>query len=171
VFITAKYKDNNMSVDEICVDEITLDGLNQVNEVDNSVSYDAKGKLSVVLPEEWDIAALGNLVLSLQDKQHVRGVSTLLERIEQYARQVALSKSTWEKMETSVRFLSGTRNRSDAPRQMKKETVATRFYNTLSTSALRQHCVLFNLDYNSYESVDAVINALVKKQVEMAATQ
>lgn len=145
----------------------TADGKKHVNVVE--------GKIVVTLPDKWNKSGMQLLLSEVLEGEHsgVRGISTLVDRAERYIYHLDLCEGTWEQLEASVRFLSGTRSDSGQPRQRTKtpEKVAYAFYATLNTSALRMQCKLFNLDYDSYEGVDGIIDALVKKQVEMMSVE
>ena len=161
--------------DVLTEDEIIADvDVAQPQGTDNCVQSTPEGKLIVLLPAKWDKDALLNVAHAVkQQYSDQRGVQTLLSRVDRYVYHLDLCESTWEEMEASVRFLSGTRSDSGMPRASSNtpEKVAYAFYNTLNTPALRMQCTLFGLSYDSYDSVDGVIDALVAKQVEMMSVE
>ena len=171
-----------MAVDEIVVDVDLLDkdeiianvaGNGTLTEEYVIDSSNEDGKMFITLPAKWNKDALVALASDLTEHGGKRGIQTFIDRIERYTYHIDLCEAFWEQMEQSVRFLAGTRADSGMPRQSSKtpEKVAYAFYNTLNTAALRMQCTLFQLDYNSYDSVDSVINALVAKQVEMMSVE
>ena len=81
---------------------------------------------------------------------------------------VALADTYMNGIKSTANYINGVRSRDqkkgDGKRSLRSK--AETFYNTLSTPILRMQCVTFELDYDGFETVEAVVEALVRKTVE-----
>lgn len=116
--------------------------------------------------EVADLQMLMDKISELEEEP--RGISTFLHRIKTYIYRRKLCTDAAREMGISWDYLQGRRSptaaKSDKMRSTK--TRAYKFYESLSASSLRQHCHLYNLDYDAFEDVDARIEALVKSALE-----
>ena len=107
-------------------------------------------------------------------QQHIdkRGVLTLVKRLNKYTMHTDLAAQYLQATKTSVNFINGVRTRGQHVGTAKRSlrAVAEHFYTALSTPALRQHCAMFNVDYDSYDSVEAIVAVLVDKHVDMVGS-
>lgn len=117
--------------------------------------------MTVTLPDKGDLVAVRNLLTHLNPNE-ARGVSTLSDKLTRYLRSVELADKHWHAVNVSAAFINGVRhNGAKTP-----AATARRFYSSLSTPALRQYATLFGLDYDGYDSVEDIVEALVSKHVE-----
>lgn len=123
----------------------------------------------ITLPDAENTEELQTLLHSLDNHQSVRGVKMFALRLERYLLHVDLAEQWWERVQTGADFINGVRTNAQKRGTKKKSARATAqaFYESLSTPALRLQCKVFDLNYDSFESVDDVVTALVDKHVEL----
>jgi len=138
-----------------------------------STVVDSDGKLCIPDIDNDDARrALKGYVSTYVDK---RGKKTLLEYLENYQRTKGVLMRHKEQIETSIRFMNGYRGPYSttpaAPATL--ETAARAYFNKLvadvGLGALKQQCTLFGVEFDNYESTKAAIEALVEKQLTLAA--
>ena len=80
-----------------------------------------------------------------------------------------LTDKNWNSIIAGVSLLNGVRTPGQKKGYQKKSarSTAEMFYNSLSTPSLRMQCQLFGLNYDSFDSVEEAVEALVGKHVEM----
>jgi len=137
---------------------------------------DSNGKLRIPDIDNDDARqALQEYVSTHVDK---RGKKTLLEYLENYQRTKAVLQRHKHQIETSIKFINGYRaygpgQTAPIPAEPATlETAARAYFNKLvddiGVAALRQQCTLFEVDFDSYETIDGAIDALVAKQLTLA---
>jgi hypothetical protein len=138
-------------------------GTLQVNGTDDS------DKFTVTLPSRDDVEAVSQFITSLSDKQAVHGVKSLTKWATKYLNHVTLCESMWQHAVLSANNINGIRGTSQLKGDKKRSLrhTAEVFYGSLSTPVLRAQCTVFNLDYDSFDSIDDVITALVDRSVEV----
>lgn len=119
------------------------------------------------IPDTDDLIGIAEFNVTLDKNQGVRGVTTLRRYFTKYLQSAALANKHYARMQKTLQVMSGVR----APRQ-RKETSITKaawvFFDKLPTNQLRAQCTLFGLDYDSFDTVDERIDALVNKFVTSA---
>lgn len=124
----------------------------------------------VELPDLENAEEVNRFKAELGQHGHIRGTKTLSMYLDKYLRTIGIANDHLHKVKTAVNTVNGVsspRNRVFDERQ-KLKSATRRFYNTLPTPMLRKQCELFNVDYDSFESVEDIVQALVDKNVEMA---
>jgi len=90
-----------------------------------------------------------------------RGVATLQKHLRLYTRTLHILQGHHDHIEASLRYLNGKRAVS-GPRSVQK--AALKFLSSLNTPQLRQQCIMWQLDYDGFETQEEVIDALIKMQ-------
>ena len=130
----------------------------------------AEEKFTVTLPDFEDDEAVTQFTTHLGQFENVHGVKRLLTRISKYQMHVVLADTYMSGIHSTANYINGVRSRDqkkgDSKRSLRSKAEA--FYNTLSTPILRMQCATFNLDYDSFDTVEAVVEALVSSTVEQA---
>jgi len=125
-------------------------------------------KFTVVLPDFTNEEVVEEFISVLQQHPEVHGVKRLLTRISKYQMHVELAAALLEGIKSTANYINGVRNKDqrkgDSKRSLRGK--AATFYNTLSTPLLRMQCQTFGLNYDSFETVEDVVNALVNETVE-----
>lgn len=125
-------------------------------------------KVEIKLPDWKDEEAVKAFSKALKEYTDKRGVKTLIKWHENWNMHMRLANAAYEHMQASAAYVNG--HRLGHVRGMRKHSLkvtAQKFYESLPTAALRSQCSLFDLDYNSYESQEDIIAALVAKHLEM----
>lgn len=140
-------------------------------EQDMEATVPDQPKFTVTLPEEGDIDNLVTLSKMLETKQDVHGVKTMLKRLAQYQYHKVLLDTAWAKLGLSADVINGNRTyaQKNGMKERSAKSTAERFYNSLSTPALRQYATTMGIDYDSFDSVDTVVDELVKKHLAMTS--
>jgi len=125
-------------------------------------------KFTVTLPEPDastdDIEAFMNTLTLNTD---VHGTKTLHTRLSKYLVHRRLTDSFWAGVRKAADVVNGHRT----PSQKKADTLrsktmtTTRFYESLSTPALRRHAAMYGVDYDSYEDQNDIIAVVVEKHI------
>ena len=127
---------------------------------------------TIALPETDDAATAEDFLRSLSDHTDVRGVVTLSKNYSKMRYHQGLADQFRQKVDLTVCYINGVRSnkqkRGDSRRSLR--ATATAFYNSLNTPALRMQCQLFQVDFDSYDSIDSVIDVLTAKHIEMMVT-
>jgi len=98
-----------------------------------------------------------------------RGIKTLTKHVKLAVRSLDILESHKQAIERSLRYCAGERQTSSATAERRLEAQAHKFYDHLSTAALRQHCTAFKLNFDSYDTIDDVIQALVEGYVQQSS--
>lgn len=127
-------------------------------------------KFTVTLPNFNLDEEVAQFTIMLQQHSDIHGVKRLLTRISKYQMHVELCKTYMSGIKSTANYINGVRSRDqkkgDGKRSLRSKAEA--FYNTLSTPILRMQCTAFGLDYDSFETVEEAVMALVDKTVEQA---
>jgi hypothetical protein len=104
------------------------------------------------------------------DLTEVRGVKKLRNTLKNYLYHLVPLPEVYASMQKTLAYCNGERTtvQYDGDKTRSLRRVSLNFYNKLNTEGLRMQCNLFKLDYNSYESIDDVVNALVNKTMEFS---
>ena len=118
-----------------------------------------------------DVDSFAALLAEADQHGDIRGVTMLKDRLATYQRTLSLLHRQFNQIKTSVSFINGVRTKSQKAGDKKRSvrSTAETFYMSLSTPALRQHTAMFSLDYDSFESVEDVVAALVDKHIDMVS--
>lgn len=126
-------------------------------------------KLDIPSVDLSDTEGRNTLVTYLQDHRDIFGVKTLLKNVDKYAMHTRLAEKFQSKVNVSIPRLRGERTASqrsgDSLRS--KRLKASGFFNSLNTTALKRHCRMYELDFDSYESIEDIVEALTEKHLEM----
>jgi len=112
-------------------------------------------------PSASDVAALKTLQMQLVNHSDVRGVKTLLKNLKRYLSHTKQVASNWSAIQTSISSIKGERSGNPVG-PWNHNTVAKKFFSNLDTPMLRHQCGAFGLNYDSYDEVDDIIDALVE---------
>lgn len=125
-------------------------------------------KFTVTLPDFSIENDVEQFTTMLQQHDNVHGVKRLLTRISKYQMHVELANTLLDGISSTANYINGIRSRSqkrgDGKRSLRSKAEA--FYNTLSTPMLRMQCAAFDLNYDSFETVEEAVGALVDKTIE-----
>lgn len=155
---------------EVMTEEYTIDtpteGEQLATVADNGSEHE---KFTITLPNKEDVATVDSFIASLQDKQAVHGVKSLLKWTHKYLDHVRLAESMWHRATVSANNINGIRGTSQLKGDKKRSLrhTAEVFYGSLSTPVLRAQCTVFGLDFDSYNSIEDVVTALVDKSVKV----
>lgn len=99
----------------------------------------------------------------------LRGVPTLKRVMKNYVYHQRLMLRSFTQAQAVHARINGFRTPREKKGDQKKSVVfaARRFFGALSTSALRQQCDLNGISYDSYESQEEIIEALVNKTTQV----
>lgn len=121
-------------------------------------------KFTIQLPDWQDEEAVATFQEQLAEHADVRGVKMLQVRSATVLKHLALVERDIKQAQKAVNYINGvrttTQSKGDSKRSLRYR--ATQFYNSLSTTQLRQHCAMYNIDYDSFEDMDSIIAALVE---------
>lgn len=135
------------------------------------ISADQFEKFAISIPDVTSEESIDVFKSQIIAGEHagVVGVINVKKRWKLYRYHTELASQAWDRMLASINRINGVRSVDQKHGDKKRSLRATAqsFYEALSTSGLRMHCTLFNLDYNVFESQEDVISALVNKHVEM----
>jgi len=128
------------------------------------------GKFTVQLPDFSNEDDVEHFTTMLAENSSVHGVKRLLTRVQKYQMHVELANAFMSGIHSTASYINGVRSKDqkkgDSKRSLRNKALA--FYNTLSTPILRMQCTAFYLDYDSFETVEDVVAALVNRTVEEA---
>jgi hypothetical protein len=102
-----------------------------------------------------------------------RGAKTLLKSLRQYQNISAYAAKHLERAQRNLDTVNGVRTSSQRTGYKSRSLhgTAKRFYTMVADTddagytAIRQHCKIFNIDFDSYADIDSVIAALVSKHI------
>lgn len=121
-------------------------------------------KYTVTLPDFDDADAMATLMVHLSNNQDKRGVKKLLGMLTRREDHIELAHSFAERAHKTAGYINGHRQPISSTNKLAR--AAQKFYTALSTPALRLQCKLYNLDYDSFDSQEDIIAALVEKNVK-----
>lgn len=170
--ITVEYSEKHLHLKELSMsDQMTEEYTAEIPMPGEALHNSTNGseRFTVTLPSQDDIVGVENFLASLQTARDKYGVKSLAKWTDKYLDHVKLSETMWDRVVKSTHTVNGVRTSTQLKGDKKKglHRTATTFYSSLSTPLLRAQCAVFNLDYNSYESVEDVVAALVEKSVEV----
>ena len=96
-----------------------------------------------------------------QTHGEARGTGNLYKAIAGYRNATRLANQHWDQVLRSVAYLNGERLQKQADTA---ESTARKFFGNLSTVMLKQQCSLYDVDFDLYEEIDDIIDALVEAQ-------
>lgn len=133
-----------------------------VNEEVEETNSEDTNEVQFILPEKTDVAGLTKL-LELPEGY---GTKALKSRVKSYLYHFEMLPGCWEALLKSARTIRGEKSTRSDPIVLKRRA-ATQFFNTLSSTQLREICSLprYGLDYNSYDSMEKCVAALVEKHI------
>jgi hypothetical protein len=124
--------------------------------------------IHIDLPNWNDTEATGTFLGKLDSLDGMRGVKTLHKYVKKYLDAIHLAERHMKQVKISVNTVNGI----TVPRPVgvsnelrKFKRASKTYFNALSTPELRKQCGLFGLDYDSYDSMEAAIAALVDANV------
>lgn len=126
-------------------------------------------RYTTVLPDLDDSEAVYLWLDELQAHTDIFGVKKLIYSIGQYREHLRLMRSHLSQVHKSLAVVNGIRTsvQRKADKDRSLQATARRFYESLTTNGLRMQCQLFQVDYDSYESQEDIIAALVEKHMAM----
>lgn len=133
----------------------------------------ATPKFTLTLPDIDDKSSCVAFMDVLRSNQDKHGVLTITKNFTKLLRHQELCDEFWNGVKKGVDVINGIRT----PRQYigsKKRSLretAHAFYESLPTSALRMQCDLMQVDFDSYDTIESVIEALVQKHVALSVQQ
>jgi menaquinone-dependent protoporphyrinogen IX oxidase len=119
-------------------------------------------RLHITLPDVGNSEQLENFYNTLEAASDVRGVKTLNKHFKLYLRSRELAERHYDRAKKAANVIAGIKT----PRQRKYagvNTLAYRFLDALDTKQLRVQCQVFGLDYDSFESIEEMFDALIAK--------
>lgn len=150
-----------------------VDTVDTDNETMDAARPDAPA-VHIDLPDFDNAEEVGNFlgVLSTMDEGQIRGVKTLKKYVAKYLDTARLAERHMHQVKTSVNTINGVpSSRTAMPgvsNELRRFKRASRtYFSGLNTPELRKQCGTFGLDYDSYDSKDAAIAALVDANVAM----
>lgn len=119
------------------------------------------------LPDLGNIEEVRSFLSRLEKMDH-RGVTTLYKNITKALDHFNLTQRFLNAAQTNCNTIAGIRSVTQRSGDKKKSarSIAKHFYESLSTSMLRRQCVVFGLDYDSYNTMEEIITALVDAHLE-----
>jgi hypothetical protein len=141
----------------------------------------AEERLNLVMPNPENPGAIETFIRTeLQPHRDIRGVKTLAKSLQQYVKIRNYAAKHLERAQRNLATVNGTRTTSqqtgDKSRSLRY--VAQKFYESVDTNdhspncaMLRQYCSVFGLNFDSYETIEDVIKALVDRHVDMQVQQ
>lgn len=133
------------------------------------------GKVKVTLPDVHALEQLELFADTLTAHTDQRGVKKLLSNVEKCVDNQRIASRQYDAAVTSTRVVNGVRlsngkTGSDPSKPLKR--AARKYFNALvdgskGTEALRTQCKLFGVNYDGYDSMEEIIEALVEAQVNM----
>ncbi len=123
-----------------------------------------KEKFTVLVPDFTDEDQVNTFVGYLQEHTDVFGVKKLLSFTQKYQQHIELAEKFTKRAQYTASFINGTRIRVKSD---KTRSTAQKFYESLNTPGLRGQCTLLNVDYDSFDSQEAIIDTLVEKYMVM----
>jgi len=122
-------------------------------------------KWTVDFPDIADEATLDTFIEHLQSNTDKRGVKKLLIQVSKYKNHTNLVNAFAERALKTAQYINNGRGPTKVSNKLQK--TATLYYESLSTPGLRMHCNLYNVDYDSFDTQEAIIDTLVEKHLEM----
>ena len=95
------------------------------------------------------------------------GATMFIKNVRKYLRNIVITEKQWRDVQRSWNTLHGVKTVTGSRKKTGNVTLATRFYERLSTAGLKQQCLAFSLDYSSFETQESIIQALVTKHVAL----
>jgi hypothetical protein len=118
------------------------------------------------LPEDVDdlVDLKDILVRKMSENVAPRGTLTLVRSINRYVHRKPLLDAAHKELKRTFDYVNGKRGNGAAKggRVRSIRSLAHKFYDKMPEAAIRRHCVVNGLDYDSFETVDARIEALVE---------
>jgi hypothetical protein len=137
--------------------------------VDSGI-HEHQNFLPAVLPEDLsELEELKNdIVYAMNAKNAPRGAVTLVRSINRVLYRRPLMDAAQRELQRTFDYVHGKRGNGAAKggRLRSVRSLAQKFYDKLPEAAIRRHCAVYGLDYDSFETVDARNNALVEKNAE-----
>ncbi len=136
------------------------------------ITSNQDGKVTVTVPQYESIDQIETFVDTLQGHVHQHGVKKLVERLRACVRNRRVAERQYGDALTAARAVNGIRYRTAADPHTALRRAARKYFNTLvdgpkGTEALRTQCKLFKIDYESYDTMEDIVAALVEAQVNM----
>ena len=113
------------------------------------------------MPERGDTESIQALANCFADSGRF-GSRMLSKNAHRYVRTLKVAEKQYSAIERNVGTLNGVKLRSTDP-QKAQHAVAKRFYLSLSTAGLRAQCKLLGVEYDSYNTQEEIVAALVQK--------
>jgi len=126
-------------------------------------------KFTVTLPDWQDSDSVHAFLTQLAEHADVRGVKVLQARTATVLKHAAMLQRDITACQKAVNYINGTRStaqsKGDSKRSLRYR--AQQYFDSLGTTALRQQCELFGVDYDAYDTMEEIVTALVDKNVAM----
>lgn len=121
-------------------------------------------EVTFVLPDELTEESVQDFVATIPEDQY--GRKTFIDRVERYLRTKELATRQLEDVHLSVNTLNGKRSNGTGGGFSKESyfrNLFTKTYNDKNgEKKLKGMCGLYDVDWNAYEEVDQIIEALVE---------
>ena len=108
-------------------------------------------------------------MIASKAEDHVRGYMRLYAHWGFYQKHCERVTQYWDKLHVTVDYINGVHRGRPLSiyksQQRKQRKLAQKFFETLSTPLLRQQAELYDIDYDAYDTVDAIIAALIDHHV------
>lgn len=120
-------------------------------------------------PDMADDFSIANFLHALNVRENKHGVALLKTLVSKCRRNIMIADSQYDHIKRSVARLNGERTPlehvGDKSRSLR--STAKRFYESLNTQGLRMQCQLFGVTYDTFDTQEEIITALVDKHVAM----
>lgn len=104
----------------------------------------------------------------LEQHASVRGVRTIASSLSQYLKMSQQAEKHRQRALKSIDIVNGQRTpgQKSGDNARSVQATARKFYEQQSTKGLRTYCSVFNIDYDSYNTQEEIIDNLVKCHLE-----
>ena len=90
-----------------------------------------------------------------------RGTGVLFKAVLSFRRANRIADEAWDQILRSVAYLNGERLQRKADTA---QDTARKFFSLLSTTQLKAMCAIHDVDFDSYDDIDSIVDALVNAQ-------
>ncbi len=123
----------------------------------------------LIVPDMTDDQSVNDFLGQLSSNNGKQRVTGLLKLVSKCRRNTLLADKQLTRITQSVARLNGEHTPQEriSNKSRSVQRAARRFYESLNTPNLRMQCVLFEIDYDAYDTQEDIIKDLVKKHVAM----
>ena len=134
-----------------------------------AVAQTTETKLHLDMPDFSDNGQVECFCALLIEHRDVLGVKGLQKLVPLYMKHQSIGHSQLDRIKAKVARINGERSQlqrqGDNTKSLRR--TATRFFESLSTSGLRQQSRLYQVDYDAYDSQEDIIQTLTERYLEM----